>query len=153
MIRLSLNREPVTVTLRPPLADIELTLRRLTTVDFNEADQAARKLCDDSGKLAELMAEHGLLPEGNSLKAWKKMRDSDPLTYAAALTGVRMWVASVECAVRGVLSWKGVGDVNGNAVPVSRSALESLMLVNDFSMQVMAQLDQAAQLIILEGKP
>ncbi|MBX9707052.1 MAG: hypothetical protein K2X61_03865 [Caulobacteraceae bacterium] len=153
MIRLSLNREPVTVRLRPPLADIELTLRRLTTVDFNEARQAARVLCNNSGKLQELMSEYQLLPGDNSLTDWKRMRTQDPLAYSAHLLGVEIWVSSVECAVRGIVAWTGLVGDDGKPLPVSRPAIEALMLVNDVADQILSQLDQAAQLIILEGKP
>lgn len=153
MIRVSTNREPVTVSLRAPYNGVEITFRRLTSADFAEARQAADALIRDDSRLMVLMAEHELLPGRNSPKAWKRLKDQDPLRYAATLTGIGVWVAAVECGIRGIDAWTGILGDDGGPAPVSRAVLEVLMLDETFSQQVMAELDQAARILVVEGKP
>jgi hypothetical protein len=153
MIRVSTVREPVTVSLKPPFKGVEITLKRLTSADFAEARQAAEALVRDDARLMVLMAEHELLPDGNSPKAWKRMKDRDPMAYAATLTGISVWVAAVECGLRGITGWTGVLGDDGAPAPVNRPTLEVLMLDEAFSQQVMAELDQAARILVVEGKP
>ena len=153
MIRVSTNREPVTISLRAPYQGVEITLKRLTSADFAEARQAADALIRDDARLMVLMAEHELLPARNSPKAWKRLKDQDPVRYAATLTGIGVWVAAIECGLRGIESWTGIIADDGKPAPVSRAVLEVLMLDEVFSQQVMAELDQAARILVLEGKP
>lgn len=153
MIRVSTVREPVTVSLKAPFTGVEITLKRLTSADFAEARQAADALIRDDARLMVLMAEHELLPDRNSPKAWRRLKDKDPMRYAATLTGIGVWVAAVECGIRGIDSWTGITGDDGLPAPVSRAALEVLMLDEAFSQQVMAELDQAARILVIEGKP
>lgn len=151
MIRVGTNREPVEVTLRPPYADVSVTLRRLTSSEYGEARQAANAIVRDNSLLIELMVKHDLLPEGG-VKAWKTMKDRDVVGYARFLTGIAVWLGSVECAVRGIMAWKGILDDEGKPAPVNREAIEVLMLDEGFSDQVMTRLDEAARILIVEGE-
>ncbi len=152
MIRISTSREPVTVALTGPYVGVTLTLKRLTTADYSEARQAAQAIVQDESKLLPLLVEHDLLPDGK-VKAWKGLKTSDPMRYAAFISGVATWVSAVECGVMGITGWTGVADEAGSPAIVSREALEVLMLDDTFSGQAMAQLDQAARIIASEGKP
>lgn len=152
MIRIATNREPVTVHLRPPYGDVGITLRRLTSADYGEARQAAQAILRNDAELLNLLVKHDTLPAGG-VKGWKRMKDDDALSYAAFLSGVGIWIGSVECALRGVLAWTGVVAEDGSPVPVSRDALETLMLDEALSSQVMAELDKAARILIIEGEP
>lgn len=153
MIRVSTTREPVTVSLRAPYDGVEITLKRLTSADFAEARQAAQSLIQDDARLMVLMAEHDLLPGRNSPKAWKRLKDQDPVAYAATLTGIGVWVAAVECGLRGIEGWTGILGDDDRPAPVNRTVLEVLMLDEAFSQQVMAELDRAARILVVEGKP
>lgn len=153
MIRVSTRREPVTVSLPAPYADVTVTLRRLTSADFAEARQAAQSLISDDARLMVLMAEHELLPNRNSPKAWKRLKDTDPLAYVATLSGIGVWVAAVECGIRGIDGWTGILTDDGKPAPVERQILETLFLDEAFSSAVMNQLDQAARILVVEGKP
>ncbi|MBJ7485963.1 hypothetical protein [Brevundimonas sp.] len=151
-IVVSLIREPVTVPLTGAYAGVTVTLRRLTTPDYAEAQQAAQAIIQDESKLLPLLIEHGLLPEGK-LKAWKRKKETDPISYARFLTGVAMWVGAVECGVKGIDSWTGILGEDRKPAPVHRDVIEVLMLDEHFSSQVTAELDKAARILAIEGKP
>lgn len=152
MIRLSTNREPVTVPLRAPYADVTVTLRRLTSADYGEAQQAARAILRNDAELLPLLVKHDLLPKGG-VKGWKAMKDSDPVAYAGFLSGIGIWVGAVECGVRGVSAWTGVVDDDRHPVPVSRDAIETLMLDEALCNDLMGELDRAARILAIEGEP
>lgn len=151
MIRVGTLREPVTVALRQPYADVTMTLKRLTSADYGEARQAAQAITRDSAALVELLVKHDLLPDG-SVKTWKAMKDADPMRYATFISGIGMWLGAVECGVRGILSWEGVLGVDGQPAPVDRDAIEVLMLDEGLSNQITAELDQAARILFVEGE-
>ncbi len=152
MIRIGTNREPITVRLRPPYGDVEVTLKRLTTADYGEARQASQAILRNDGELVNLLVAHDLLPAGG-IKAWKTMKDRSPVAYAAFLSGIGIWLSCVECGVRGIQGWSGVVDEAGAPAPVSREVIEVLMLDEALSSQLMAELDQAARILFVEGKP
>lgn len=152
MIRIGANREPVTVSLRPPYGDVTVTLKRLTTADYGEARQAAHAILRNDAALIVLLAKHDLLPEGG-VKVWKRMKDDDVLAYAAFLSGIGVWLGAVECALRGVRSWTGILDAKGRPAAVDRENLETLMLDEGLSTVLMAELDQAARILFVEGEP
>lgn len=151
MIRVGTHREPVTVSLQPPYGDVTVTLKRLTSADYGEARQAAQAIVRDSATLMELMAKHNLFPEGG-VTAWKAMKDKEPMRYATFISGIGMWVAAVECAVRGVQSWTGILGDNGKPVGVSRDVLEVLMMDEALSDQLTRELDKAARILFVEGE-
>lgn len=152
MIRVGTLREPVTVSLTGPYAGVSITLNRLTSVKFGEAHQAVQAMLRDDGKLLPLLAQHGLFPEGG-IKAWKAMRDKDVMRYAAFVSGIGVWLAAVECGVRGIVSWEGIVGDDKKPAPVTREVIEVLMLDETFSGQCMARLDEVARILITEGKP
>ena len=152
MIRIGANREPVTVTLKPPYGDVTVTLKRLTTADYGEARQAAHAILRNDAALINLLVEHSLLPAGG-VKGWKRMKDDDVLAYAAFLSGVGVWLGAVECAIRGVRAWTGIVDSNGQPAPVDRENLETLMLDEALSTVLMNELDKAARILFVEGEP
>ncbi len=152
-IVVALSREPVTVSLTGAYVGVTVTLRRLTTPDYAEAQQAAQAIIQDESKLLPLLIEHGLLPEGK-LKNWKRMKTSDPARYAAFLSGVAVWVGAVECGVKGIDAWTGIlGEDRKTPAPLCREVLEVLMLDDHFSSQVTSELDKAARILAIEGKP
>lgn len=152
MIRVSTSREPVTVSLAAPYGDVTVTLNRLTSVEYGEAHQAVQAILRNDAELLNLMVQHDLLPKGG-VKAWKAMRDRDVLRYAAFLSGIGVWLAAVECGVRGIVSWEGIVGDDCQPAPVTREVLEVLMLDEAFSSQVMSRLDEAARILAVEGKP
>lgn len=152
MIRIGTQREPVTLRLRPPYGDVEVTLKRLTTADYGEARQAAQAILRNDAELLNLLIAHDLLPDGG-IKGWKAMKDGSPVAYAAFLSGIGIWLSCVECGVRGIKSWSGVVDEVGATCPVSRPVIEVLMLDEALSSQLMTELDQAARVLLIEGKP
>lgn len=151
MVTIATTREPVTVSLKGAYAQVTVTLRRLTSPHFGMARHAAQSILDDDGKLLVLLAEHDLLPKG-SVKELKRLRDEDLVDYAAFMTGIRLWISAVECGLLGILSWTGIGQ-GGASAPVDRQTLEVLMLDESFSQQIMDELDLAARILLLEGKP
>lgn len=144
----------VTRQLKGQYATVSLTLRRLRTPEWESAREAAQAILRDDGKLLPVLIEHDQLPAGG-VKAWKRMRDNDPIQYALFLTGIAMWLTAVECGLTGIESWSGVASDSKGEIPapVSREVLEVLMLDDQFSSQVMALLTEASVLVILEGKP
>lgn len=151
MIRIGATREPVTVTLKPPYGDVTVTLKRLTTADYGEARQATHNTLRNDAALINLLVKHDLLPDGG-VKAWKRMKDEDVLAYAAFLSGIGVWLGAVECAIRGVQSWTGIVDGEGQPAPVDRENLETLMLDEALSTAFMEELDKAARILFREGE-
>ena len=143
MIRIALNREPVTVPLKGPFAGCSVTLRRLTSNVFAEAKDAAVALLRDKSRLVELLEQYDLRPEG------RKIRDltADPEFMA----GIGEWLGAVECGVRAITGLDGFRDETGKPIQPSREALEVLFLNEPFLRQVLPQIDAAAQLLVLEG--
>ena len=152
MIRIATSREPVEERLSGPYADVTVTLNRLTSADFGEAHQATQAILRNDAALLNLLVQHDLLPKGG-VRGWKSMKDQDALGYAAFLSGIGVWLAAVECGVRGVASWTGIVGEDRLPAPVSRDVIEVLMLDEAFSNQVMARLDLAARILVTEGKP
>lgn len=152
MIRIATSREPVTEPLSVPYGDVTVTLNRLTSADFGEAHQATQAILRNDAALLNLLVQHDLLPAGG-VKAWKAMKDRDALRYAAFLSGIGVWLAAVECGVRGIVSWTGILGEGRLPAPVTREVIEVLMLDEAFSNQVMARLDSAARILVTEGKP
>lgn len=143
MIVLSaLNREPVTVPLRPPYAPAQVTLRRLTSNAFEEASAATQALLRDQGRVA-LLIEHHDLRDGRKLKAL--------LTDPDFVLGLSGWITAVECGVRAIIAWSGFCDAERRPLPVTREALEVLMLVEPLRDQLMREIQLAAQLVRFEG--
>lgn len=152
MIRIGTQREPVTVTLRPPYGDVTVTLQRLTSADYGEARQAAQAITRDSSALLELLVKHDLLPEGG-VTAWKRMKDKDAMRYATFISGIGMWLGAVECAVRGIKSWTGIVGDGGKPAPVDRETIEVLMLDEALSNQITGEIDRTARILFIEGEP
>ena len=151
MIRISLNREPVTVALTGPYDGVEVILKRLTSVDYAEAHHGSQAILRDDAALLPLLAEHELLPVGG-IKAWKRLKTDDPHGYAAYLTGIAVWLLAIECGLRGILEWTGIQGDDGRAVPVNRETLEVLMLDEWFQREVMGELEKAARILSVEGE-
>lgn len=152
MVRVSTTRTPVSVPLKGRYGEVTVTLNRLTSPHFAEARQAAQALLADDAKLLVLLAEHELLPEGG-VRAWKRMKEDDPIRYAAFVSGVGIWLGAVECGLRGVMAWTGIVGEDEGPAPIDRATLEVLMLDEDFRQQVMDELDAAAKILVVEGKP
>jgi hypothetical protein len=144
MIRISLNREPVTVPLSGAFTGCTVTLRRLTSNEFAEATSAAQARLRDSSKLVELLEEHGLRPKGRKIKAL--------LGDVEFMLGIGQWLGAVECGVRAISGWTGFADETGAAIDPSRPVLEAVFLSKPFMDQVLPQIDAAAQLLAIEGK-
>jgi len=152
MIRISLNREPVAITLTGPYAGVVVTLKRLTSVDYAEAHHASQAILRDDAALLPLLAEHELLP-AKGIKGWKRLKTDDPHSHAAYLTGIAVWLLAVECGLRGITDWAGIRGDDGQAVAVNREALEVLMLDEWFQREVMGELEKAARILSIEGEP
>lgn len=152
MIRIATTREPVTVALTGPYAGVTLTLKRLTSADYGEAQQAAHAIVTNDALLLSLLVEHDLLPKGG-VKGWKRLKTHDLMGYAAFLSGIGVWLSAVECGVRGIDGWTGIMGEGDAAASVSRETIEVLMLDEGFQRQAMAELDKAARILIVEGKP
>lgn len=155
MIRIALNREPVTVPLEGPFAGCTVTLRRLTSNEFAEAQDAAKAILADKSRLVELIEKHDLRPEG--------VRIRELLADLPFLLGVSEWLAAVECGVRAISAWSGFADEEGRPIEVPgrradaearqrwRTALESAFLAEPLMRQAMREIDRAAQLLVVEG--
>lgn len=149
----SLRTEPETRKLAVPFDNVTVTVKRLRTPEWEAAREAAQAIVRDDAKLWPLLVEHDLLPKGG-LKALKRQRETDPLEYLAALSGIVVWLTSVECALAGLLSWEGIKDqATGKDMPVTREVLEALLLDDRMSGQLMAILTDVARLLVIEGKP
>ena len=151
-IRVETKTGPVTKSLRAPYADVKVTVRRLRTPEWDTAREAAQAILRDDGKLLELMLAHDLLPEGG-VKAWRRLRDKEPVKYTQALMGLSLWLVAIEAMLLGVISWEGFVNAEGQPAPVSREVLEVLCLDDALSSQIMDVLGEAARLLIVEGKP
>lgn len=150
MIRVSLKTGPVTRQLNGAYAGASVTVRRLRSPEWSNARAAAQAILRDDSKLLPLLVEHDLLPEGG-VRRWKRMRDDDPVAYAAYLVGISMWLAAVECALAGVVEWTGFATEEGPA-PITREVLQALLLDEKLSDQLMAMLTEAAVLLVVEGE-
>lgn len=144
MIRISLNREPVTVPLKGAFTGCTITLRRLTSNEFAEANAATQALLRDSSKLVELLEEHGLRPRGRKIKAL--------LADKGFMAGIGVWIAATECGVRAISAWTGFADEAGGPIEPTRPVLEAAFMSQPFLDQVLPQIDAAAQLLAVEGK-
>lgn len=144
MIRISLNREPVTVPLSGAFTGCTITLRRLTSNEFAEANAATQALLRDSSKLVELLEEYGLRPKGKKIKA--------VLADANFMAGIGSWIAAVECGQRAISAWTGFLDEAGAPIEPARPVLEAAFLSQPLMDQVVHRIDAAAQLLAVEGK-
>lgn len=148
MIRLSLNRAPLTEPLRGPFEGVTITLRRLPSPELQAARSAAMSLIRDSSKLVELIDHHDIWPrDANGRRRKVKDFTEDPLV----MTGLGEWVAAVECGLRSIAAWTGMLDERGQPLPVSREALEVLFLSEPFLDQVMSLMDRSSQILVTEG--
>lgn len=163
MIRVSLLTGPATEQLTGRFATVSLTVRRLTSAEYGEANHLAHTILRDDAQLVQLMAKHDCFPRGG-VKSWKRMKDKRPLDYFAFLSGLGIWIAAIECAVIGLDSWTGVcgtdkapiqieRDSDGVLSQASRDAIEVLMRDEDFRSQTMGFLDRAARILQTEGEP
>lgn len=156
MIRISLNREPVTVPLSGAFAGCTVTLRRLTSNEFAEAGNAAQAVLRDSSRLVELLEEYDLRRDGQKIKA--------ALVDVEFMAGIGQWLAAVECGLRAISAWSGFADDDARPIPVPgarateaekaqwRRVLEAAFLSKPFMDQVLPRIDAAAQLLAVEGK-
>ena len=62
MIRVSLDRTPLTEPLKGPYKSVTITLRRLSSPELQAARAAAMSLIRDSAKLVELVDHHDIWP-------------------------------------------------------------------------------------------
>ena len=147
MITINNSREPVETNLAGGFATVGLTLRRMTSADFGEAQAATLALLADSARLDAMMTANDLMPDGGAA-AWRALPTSDPEVYCAAMAGLGEWIAAVECATRAITAWRGLLTEQGLAVDLSREALESAMLNAEFATQVRTAIDEAAALIV-----
>lgn len=143
-VRIELDRTPVERALRGAFQGCTVTLRRLTSNEFAEAEAAAKAILQDRGKLYELLEEHDLRPPGKKIRTLGE----DPMF----LMGVGEWLAAVECGVRAITAWTGFLDADGGPLPVDRRALEAAFLNEPFLKQVLPEIDRAAVLVAVEGK-
>ncbi len=81
------------------------------------------------------------------------MKDGEPIRYAAFISGIGIWLGAVECGARGISAWEGIVGDDKAPAPVDHQTLEILMLDEDFRQQVMDELDAAARILVVEGKP
>lgn len=144
MIVIALNREPVIHPLTGPFAGASVTLRRLTSNEYEEARAAALILLRDRSKLVELLERHDLRPKGRKLDAI--------LSDVDFMMGVGEWIAAVECGVRAISDWSGFVDQDRQPLPPTRAAMEAVFLSQPFLDQVRPAMDAAAQLLVIEGK-
>ncbi len=144
MIRISLNREPVTVPLTGAFTGCTVTLRRLTSNEFAEANAAAQAILRDSSQLFELLEEHGLRPSGRKVKAL--------LADVNFMMGIGIWLGAVECGVRAISDWTGFTDEGGAPIKPERAVLQAAFMSKPFLDQVLPRIDAAAQLLAVEGK-
>lgn len=151
-VRVETKTGPVTKSLRAPYSDVKVTVRRLRTPEWDSAREAAQAVLRNDAKLLPLLIEHDLLPPGG-VKAWRRLRDHEPMKYTQSLIGVAMWLTAVEAALVGVISWEGINTADGGPAPVTREVLEVLCLDDALSGQIMDVLGEAARLLIIEGKP
>lgn len=143
-VRIALDRTPVEVALRGGFQGCTVTLRRLTSNEFAEAESAAKAVMQDKGRLVELLEEHDLRPPGRKIRALTE----DPMF----MVGVGEWLAAVECGVRAITAWTGILAADGTPLPVDRKALEAAFLNDAFLRQVLPEIDKAALLVVAEGK-
>lgn len=146
MIQINLDRSPLEVRLSGSFDGVRLTLRRLTSVSFAQARAATMNIISDPERLETVMVANDLLPDGG-IGAWRRMRADQPERHAAFLGGVSGWIGQVECATRAIADWTGIATADGKPVPVSREAVESLMLNEDACRQIGEAIDRAAVLI------
>lgn len=151
-VLLNLKTDPVTRRLKPPYDGMTVTVRRLRSTEWDGARDAAQTLLRNDAELLPLLAKYDLLPTGG-VREWKRMRDQRPADYARYLIGVSMWLTAVECALVGLSGWTGLEVAPGQAAPLDRDTLEALLLDEAISDQIMAVLTEAAQILVIEGKP
>lgn len=144
MIVIALNREPVVHALTGPFAGASVTLRRLTSNEYEQARAAALSVIRDRSQLVELLERHDLRPAGRKL--------AEILADVDFMMGVGEWIAAVECGVRAISAWDGFSDETGQAIGPTRAALEAAFLSQPFLDQVRPAMDAAAQLLVIEGK-
>ncbi len=163
MIRVSTLQGPVTVTLRGAFVGVGVTLRRLTTVEFSRAQTRALAILADKEAFATVLTRNQLCASAAELN--RALSDVD------FQSGFAAWLGSVECGLAAILGWTGIEAENGPAPlardPVkvmgrvspedphdlaARLVMETLMLDAGFERQVMAEIDAAARLLVVEGK-
>lgn len=150
MIRLSLDREPLEVSLTGPLEGGRLTLRRLASHELEAARAAALAVVRSPAQLIELLETHDLWPVDPATGRRRKSKEflADPMF----MTGIGEWLGAVECGVRAITAWSGFADDQGREIPVSRAALEVAFLDGAFLDQVQRAMSRSAQMLVVEGK-
>lgn len=164
MLIVRTTREPVTVPLTGAYAGATVTLRRLTTPQFNNCRSRAMAILSDKEALVQVLERNGLIESGAQLKAVI----ADP-TFAAGYGG---WLAGVECGLEAIIGWTGIETEPGRPAPIARDrykvggiadpldpadlearlVMETLFLCEGFERQVSAHIDLAARILVAEGK-
>lgn len=141
MIRLQLLTEPVEV--RWP-ADREhwVRLKRLDSMDLNEARQRALKVLRTAGDFYEAMAPFGLDTadsEGNRLNP----KDEGQMFRVGAL------VEHVEVCLKAVEAW---GGFDGETPPIDRRSLATVLKDDAYAAWLVGEVTKAARILISEKK-
>lgn len=140
-ITLAIDRDPVPVDLSGPLTGVSVMLRPLNPWALSDAVKAVHAVVSDKEKLLAILTRNDLLPPGGET-AWNGLPTTDLESYVTMMAGLGEWLSGVELAGRAIVEWRGFAGLNGEALPLSREALEAAMLVPAFQEQVLARIGE-----------
>lgn len=163
-IIVQLMREPVTVDLVGAYAGVGVTLRRLTTPQFQNCQNRALAILSDGAALTTVLVRHGLCETGADVKR--------ALNDPAFAAGFGAWLGEVECGIEAISAWTGIKTETGEPAPLARDrskiagvvepvdpadllareVIETMFLDQHFRSQVSRQIDMAARILAIEGK-
>lgn len=163
-IIVALTREPVEIQLTGAYAGVGVTLRRLTTPQFQNCQNRALAILADGPALTTVLIRHGLCETAADVK--RALTDPD---FAA---GFGAWLGEVECGIEAILAWTGIATTTGETAPLARDrrkvagvaepvdpadllareVIEALFLDQHFRSQVSRHIDMAARILAIEGK-
>lgn len=137
--------EPVEVDLSSLYPGVKVRLKRLTTMDQEQAWSVARSILAEAEKGLSALTAYGL--DGSDANGVRL----SPFSLEQ-MTGVGYLVGCVEVCLIGILSWEGVTIDDGSPAPISRETLSLLLQDNALCRRLMEELTQAARILIVEGK-
>lgn len=145
MIRLALLTGSVRVPSRV-YPGVAYTLRRLRSPQMEAAASAAQAAVRDLAKGGEVLAAYGLTPQDLGNGAPLDLSDLE------AVAGVGVIIGAVEVLMRALVAWEGVEAVDGAAAEITRANLA--VLVQDYRERahLLAEVDAAARVLIVEKK-
>lgn len=130
-----------------PEGSVWIRLRRLTSVELDQARRVAIQVIAKVGQATSALADYGLDGEDtNGVRI--SVHDVGQMSRVGRLVEV------VEVAKSAIIEWAGftLDGEGGPPAPVDRQTLAVLLLDDGFERRLSAEIERAARILVAEGK-